>query len=197
MEIPLSFRPTHDSQTSTPMIGPRNCSALALSTDRILLTLMLILISFSSPSAAAGFRLRNPAPHAATSASGHAAAGVVLPPRPGETPHVSIPAIASIPVLSDFLPETPTSPVVRSMLHINNFVERYPEDGAPATEPTAAYLGSTHEHLYVAFVCKDRNTQAIRAHMLKRDSLSEDDFVQIMLDTFHDKIGRASCRERV
>jgi hypothetical protein len=169
------------------MIGPRNSSALALATARIMLALMLMLIPFCSPSAAAaGLRLRSLFPNAAKSASGHAGAGVVLPPRPGEIPHVSIPAIATVPMLADFVPETPTSPVVRSMLRISDFVERYPDDGAPATEPTAAYLGYTREHLYVAFVCRDRDTQAIRAHMLKRDSLSQDDYVQIMLDTFHD-----------
>jgi hypothetical protein len=72
------------------------------------------------------------------------------------------------------------------MLRISNFVERYPNDGASSSEPTVAYLGYTREFLYVAFVCGDDNPRALRAHMLQRDSLSDDDSVQVMLDTFHD-----------
>ena len=68
-----------------------------------------------------------------------------------------------------------------------NFVQRYPDDGQAATQPTTAYLGYTHEDLFVAFVCGDANPQLIRAHMLARDSLADDDNVEIYLDTFHDQ----------
>lgn len=154
-----------------------------------MLCILAILLPFEGAAAA------GPSPHirkgltkAAANSSSHTGmgAGVVLPPLSGLAPHVSVPALASAPLLSDFVPEKPTSELVRRMLRINNFIERYPEDGSPATESTVAYMGYTREHLYVAFVCKDRNPRSIRAHMLKRDSLSEDDFVQIMLDTFHD-----------
>ncbi len=73
------------------------------------------------------------------------------------------------------------------MLRISNFVERYPKDGIPVTEPTVAYLGYTRAYLFVAFVCKDKRPDLIRGHMLARDSLGDDDAVQVMLDTFNDQ----------
>ncbi len=118
--------------------------------------------------------------------SDHAAGGVILPPLPSGAPHVMVPALTSGPKLADFLPGAVASPIELQMLRITNFVERYPDDGSPTTEPTTAYLGYTHEYLFVAFVCKDDDTAAVRAHLLQRDSLSDDDFVQVFLDTFHD-----------
>ena len=50
-----------------------------------------------------------------------------------------------------------------------------------------AFLGYTHEYFFIAFICNDRRPGRIRAHMLARDSLSDDDNVQVMLDTFHDE----------
>ena len=60
-------------------------------------------------------------------------------------------------------------------------------DGAPVTEATVALLGYTHEYFFVAFVCKDKRPDLIRGHMLARDSLGDDDSVQVMLDTFNDQ----------
>ncbi|MHB1488407.1 MAG: carbohydrate binding family 9 domain-containing protein [Acidimicrobiales bacterium] len=91
------------------------------------------------------------------------------------------------PRLSDFLVSPPASPAARQMLRINHFVQRYPDDGKPSTEPTVAYLGYTHKYLYAAFVCHDKTPHLIRAHMLARDSLGDDDTVEIFLDTFHDQ----------
>ena len=79
------------------------------------------------------------------------------------------------------------------MLRISTFVQRYPEDGKPPKEATTAFLGYTHDYFYVAFVCNDsRQPGLVRAHMLARDALSDDDNVQVMLDTFHDE-RRALC----
>ncbi len=54
-------------------------------------------------------------------------------------------------------------------------------------EDTVAYLGYTHEALFVAFVCRDKTPSLIRAHMLARDAPGDDDDVFVMLDTFHDQ----------
>ncbi len=99
--------------------------------------------------------------------------------------HVSIPRLQSEPRLSDFL--SARSAVAKQMLRIDNFIDRYPIDGHPATEATVAYLGYTREYFYAAFVCSDRTPGLIRAHMLARDSLGDDDFVEVMLDTFDDQ----------
>jgi len=72
-------------------------------------------------------------------------------------------------------------------MRISDFIDRYPKDGRPVTEPTVAYLGYTREYFFAAFVCKDKTPRLIRAHMLARDSLGDDDFVEVMLDTFDDQ----------
>jgi len=107
--------------------------------------------------------------------------GVLLPKG-----HVFIPRLDTAPKLEDFL-GTQLGGGAQQMLRINSFIQRYPEDGSPPDEPTTAFLGYTHEYFFIAFVCLDRRPGLIRAHMLARDSLSDDDNVQVMLDTFHDE----------
>ena len=97
-----------------------------------------------------------------------------------------IPRLAAAPKLNDFL-TAPIDPVAATMLHIHRFVENYPVDGLEPLEQTDAYLGYTHEYFYAAFVCEENDPKLVRAHMLQRDSLADDDNVQIMLDTFHDQ----------
>lgn len=111
-------------------------------------------------------------------------AGVMLPPR--RSP-IIIPRLDVSPRLSDFLDGSSKSPVAMSMLRISNFIQRYPIDGDRASNSTVAYLGYTHDYLFVAFICKDAAPGLVRAHMLARDSLGDDDNVQVMLDTFHDQ----------
>jgi len=99
---------------------------------------------------------------------------------------VSIPRLTAAPKLEDFLGSS-LGGSAQEMLRISTFVQRYPEDGKPPNEPTTAFLGYTHDDFFIAFVCGDRDPGLIRAHMLARDSLSDDDSVQVMLDTFHDE----------
>lgn len=72
------------------------------------------------------------------------------------------------------------------MLDLTGFVQQDPEDGAPVTETTSAYLGYTGHDLYVAFICRDRTPQEIRAHLIPRDHLGDDDKVEVTFDTFYD-----------
>jgi len=110
-----------------------------------------------------------------------------LHPTVVHSDNVTIPRLDSEPRLTDFLTTSERAQAVRHMLRVNNFIERYPNDGRPATESTVAYLGYTREYFYAAFVCHDRKPSLIRAHMLARDSLGDDDFVEVMLDTFDDQ----------
>lgn len=134
-----------------------------------------------------------------TLATAHAAArpdggdGLPAKPRAGAVSLVShperilIPRLATAPKLSDFLATPERSSVVSKMLRIGNFTERYPDDGARPANGTVAYLGYTHEYFFAAFVCRDRTPKLVRAHMLARDGLGDDDSLQVMLDTFHDQ----------
>lgn len=100
---------------------------------------------------------------------------------------MSVPVLSSAPRLEDFLDREVHSPVSRKMLNISGFVQRYPLDGRPVSEETTAYVGSTPRYLYIAFVCKDRNPKLIRAHLKRHDSIGDDDFVEVTLDTFRDR----------
>lgn len=99
---------------------------------------------------------------------------------------IVIPRLDAAPALKDLLGNSPAGPA-RDMLRISNFVQRFPDDGQAASQLTTAYVGYTHEALFVAFVCADADPQLIRAHMLARDSLADDDNVGVFLDTFHDQ----------
>ena len=96
-----------------------------------------------------------------------------------------IPRLEVAPKLSDFL-GTP-GPGATQMFRVDRFVERFPEDGKHPRNQTTAYLGYTHQYFYAAFVCRDRTPHLVRAHMMARDALGDDDSVQIMLDTFYDQ----------
>lgn len=135
------------------------------------------------------------APHPAkTASSTHTSTGanttrptIALIPPLHYTPPITIPRLTGDPTLSDFLTPRLGSSAAREMVRESKFIQRYPEDGRPVTEPTTAYMGYTHAYFYVAFVCRDTTPHAIRSHMLARDSLGDDDFVEVILDTFHDE----------
>lgn len=100
--------------------------------------------------------------------------------------HIFIPRLVTAPKLEDFV-GSELGGGANEMLRINTFVQRYPTDGARPDEPTTAFLGYTHDALFVAYVCTDHRPRQIRAHMLARDSMADDDKVQLFLDTFHDE----------
>jgi Domain of unknown function (DUF5916) len=110
-----------------------------------------------------------------------------LHPAVTHSSHVTIPRLDADPHVNDFLVSPLRAPSAKQMLRVDDFIQRYPADGKPVSESTVAYLGYTKEYLYVAFVCKDRTPGLVRAHMLARDSLGDDDFVEVMLDTFDDQ----------
>jgi hypothetical protein len=155
---------------------------------RLYLPLVFLLIA-AAPSPAATVSALPDAPLPSASS-----AGAVIPLPPVGTPealalregHLIIPRLDAAPKLANFAGSGLSGPA-RRMLHVSNFVQRYPSDGDAATQLTTAYLGYTHDYLYVAFVCGDKDPSHVRAHMLARDSLSDDDNVQVMLDTFHDQ----------
>lgn len=72
------------------------------------------------------------------------------------------------------------------MSKVSNFVQRDPHDGEKVTEPTDAYLGYDQKNLYVVFVCFD-DPKKVRARMSRREDIYDDDQVEVMLDTFHDR----------
>lgn len=149
----------------------------------------MILAAFCArPSVLFAGRTRLPVAPLPGSTSG---AGILDPSLPTggvslHAGHIFIPRLNTAPQIRDFL-----GPVLedgaRQMLRISNFVQRYPEDGKAPNEPTTAFLGYTHQDLFIAFICQDHHSRQVRAHMLARDALSDDDYVKVMIDTFHDE----------
>jgi hypothetical protein len=160
--------------------------------SRYLQTLCLPLVFLFLPIAALAAATPGALPDAPMPAASRSA--TLIPPQPAGTPeaialregHLIIPRLAAAPKLGNFLGKEISGPA-RQMVRLSNFVQRYPDDGDRASEPTEAYLGYTHDSLFVAFLCADKAPGLIRAHMLARDSLGDDDTVQVMLDTFHDQ----------
>lgn len=142
-----------------------------------------LLVLWSSPAARACDNPKRADAPGAVAASGTGAAGVRLIPHPI---HYVIPRLAAAPTLGDFLAIPDASAEGADMLRVKHFVERYPDDGGSPEDKTTAYMGYTHRALFVAFVCRDTDPKAIRAHMAQRDNLGNDDSVTLMLDTFDD-----------
>ncbi len=94
---------------------------------------------------------------------------------------VQIPRVTRAPKLADFLENRARE----AEAVVTDFHQFKPRDGAPASQPTAAYLSYDDRNLYVAFVCRD-DPALIRARVAKRETIMEDDRVNLVIDTFHD-----------
>ncbi len=80
----------------------------------------------------------------------------------------------------------PQGDAAREMAKVTGFTQRNPHDGEAVSEPTDAYLGYDQKNLYVVFVCFD-DPKKVRARMSRREDIYDDDQVEIILDTFHDR----------
>jgi len=96
---------------------------------------------------------------------------------------VTIPRVSTPPTLEHFLNGTPRE----AEATITGFVQREPGDGVPGSQPTTAHLSYDAEHLYVVFVCEDREPGKVRARLSRREQIFGDEIVGFLLDTFHDK----------
>jgi hypothetical protein len=104
---------------------------------------------------------------------------------PANLVQLKIPRLDREPKIEDFAGMVP-SPEVAGMLKIDHFLQRDPKDGAPISQRTEAYLGYTDKNLYVIFLAFDDMSQ-LRAHMVRREQINDDDQVGFFLDTFHDR----------
>lgn len=70
---------------------------------------------------------------------------------------------------------------------ISNLVQVEPRSGEPPTEATQVWVAYSKDVLYIAVRCLDRSTRQIVATEMRRDAeLSENDKIEIVLDTYHD-----------
>jgi hypothetical protein len=99
------------------------------------------------------------------------------------TRELTIPRVAVAPTIEDYVDGTPRPDEAA----LTVFVQREPGDGVPASQPTEVYVSYDDRNLYVIFVARDRSPDQIRATLTRREGIENDDFVGIILDTFHDR----------
>lgn len=80
----------------------------------------------------------------------------------------------------------PEGEIAQQMAKVTGFTQRNPHDGEPVSELTDAYLGYDQKNFFIVFVCFDDPKQ-VRARMSPREDVYDDDEVEVMLDTFHDR----------
>jgi len=101
-------------------------------------------------------------------------------------PALTIPRLTRAPALEDFLSMKPEGETAQQMAKATGFVQRNPHNGEKVSEETEAYLGYDQKNLYIVFVCFD-DPKKVRARMSRREDIHDDDQVEVMLDTFHDR----------
>ncbi len=113
-----------------------------------------------------------------------AAQGQNLPPA---TPTVQIkelriPSIDRKPLLTEFFNGNSRA----DMKRVDDFRQRNPGDVTPVSRKTTAWLGYDAQNIYAVFVCESP-TGHTRASFSKREDILNDDFVVLVLDTWHDR----------
>ena len=101
--------------------------------------------------------------------------------------NLEIPEISSEPGLEDFAGMEPNTVLARSMAKVDNFIQREPDDGDPASQRTEVYIGYDRTELHVIFLAFDTEPDEIRANMSSRENIDGDDSVEITVDTFNDQ----------
>jgi len=98
-----------------------------------------------------------------------------------------IPHLEKRPTINDFLSMKPSAVFAGQMLKVEGFVQRDPKDGSPISQKTEVYLGYTNQNFYVVCVCFDSEPDKIRAHMVRREQINDDDEFGFVLDTFSER----------
>jgi hypothetical protein len=105
---------------------------------------------------------------------------------PKKFARLHIPRLEQRPTLADFADMHPSPAVEGKMLKIDGFLQRDPKDGAPVSQKTEVYIGYTDKNLYVVCICFDSEPNKIRARLVRRELINDDDQFGFVLDTFHD-----------
>ena len=89
-----------------------------------------------------------------------------------------------------------STPVIDGIFHdeewnyggkATGFIQMDPKEGEPCTQKTEVYFLYDDKNLYVGFKCYDSEPDKVLTAISGRDELRASDYVEIMLDTFHDK----------
>ena len=103
-----------------------------------------------------------------------------------EVSSLAVPRLRAAPKLNDFEGMAPATELAKSMLMVQDFIQREPKDAAKCSQRTQAFMGYTGKNFYVVFLAFDSEPRLMRARMLRRELIDDDDQVGFFLDTFHD-----------
>jgi hypothetical protein len=107
-------------------------------------------------------------------------AGIALPPEKAEALRVT--RFEKAPVVDGLLDEE----VWKTAAVMRDFYQTRPGDNTAPSQPTEVLVGYDEKTFYVAFRAHDEAGK-VRATVAKRDSVFDDDWVGITLDTFNDQ----------
>ena len=112
-----------------------------------------------------------------------ATAGAAPAPAPAAPPELRAVRVPLPPKIDGRLddPAWRAAPVQRG------FLQRSPDEGAPATEATEVRVVYDDRALYVGFFCRDRQAGTIRPRLGRRDGIPQSDWVAIAIDPYFDR----------
>lgn len=141
------------------------------------LLLLLALLLAVSVSAAAQSAAISPSP---SSNPGGAPKRVVTPPEKAKP--INVPRFDKPPVIDGKLDEE----VWKQAAALKDFYQIGPGDNIAPSRATEAYIGYDSRFLYLGFHCYDEPAN-VRATVVKRDEVFNEDNVRVYLDTFNDQ----------
>ncbi len=109
------------------------------------------------------------------------------PPKAQPPSDYKVPLITEGLNLSDFENMAPKAGLKNQLQEISGFIQNTPSDGQPGTEKTEVWLGHTKTALYIVFICHDHRPSGIRGHLARRENITTDDNVSVLLDPFQDR----------
>lgn len=97
--------------------------------------------------------------------------------------------VAVAPITSEIVVDgTLNEPAWHDASPIGELVQREPRPGEPPTQRTEVRLMHDDERLYIGVICHDSEPGAVIGTQMARDAvLDDDDRIEILLDTFHDR----------
>jgi hypothetical protein len=94
----------------------------------------------------------------------------------------TIPFLDPVPELSMWISSVPDS----TGFVVDEFVQREPGDGVPASQRTRAWMVHDGSTLSGVFLCGEREPSKLRARLTRREAIDGDDQAGVMIDTFQD-----------
>src|SRR6201998_1923507 len=123
------------------------------------------------------------------SAAQNSKPAAVTPQEPKAAPpsDFKVPLLTEPLSLSDFAGMEPKPGLKAQLAKVKGFLQNTPNDGEPATEQTDVWMAHTKSTIYFVFICHDDRPGAIRSHLARRENITGDDNVSVLLDPFEDR----------